>query len=305
MIPVLVLAALGFLLVFGLAGRGGLRWMRRRKRRAMLSQRTAEREEGYREGMDLPEVFAEHRAAVTESRRLALEEWLAELGMKYDPDREYNIPAIQFNVGQRRADMQVQRLDRARQMLLSCMDGFERRTTAEKAQRDRLAAEIEMYRTADAARLANECSVRLTIAANLERDHADVIGVSALVAQLRQSIDRPATVEDQETALCDLLRQGPDPDGDYARVRKWAENTHGKGWQPCPKACGHFALDHLEAGGCIYPSVVSGEVVGRTNNGTDDRPACGCGEKGVADIVRATPIPTAKPTGKRRRQVAR
>lgn len=226
--------------------------------REALRQRIAEREASFQTAGDLPATFAELRDDIAESRRAALAEMLQELGMPYHPDAEYNEPAIRFAIGQRRADMQVQRLERCRQMLLSCMDGYERRMATERTMRGALADRLaeQPWATADA-----------TLAAEVER----------------------------------ILRMGPDPDGDYARVRRWALDTHGAGWRLCPVGCPHFLLDHRAGGGCISPAVTSGEVLAQTNGGTD-QDTCGCKAPGCADEVVVTPAPQLPTTGRRRRR---
>lgn len=240
----LLMLFVAFLLLIALALRWALRHRKRQQRRATIAQREAQ----YATAGDVPETYVEYRGSIAQSRLQGLVEDLKELGMPYSPDEQYNEPAIRFHAGQVRADKQVQRLDRARAMLISAMDGWLLRITTFKVLAER---------------------------------------------------PDPPTLDE----LLVLFGQGPDPDGDYARVRRFASDTHGPGWKVCA-GCGHFLLDHKQAGGCVTPGATSGETVARTFNAQPGAPfvePCGCEVAGYADVIVPTPLPKTGRGGRRGR----
>lgn len=239
---------------------GQLRDLQEREARRQARLATIDfRETEFQTGGDVPSAWTDKRGSIAEARKVGLLEALAELGMTYDPDAEYNLAAIKFAVGQKRADAQVQKLERCRQMLLSCLDASERRMS-----------------------VIGQSSAGLREAAG---------GTEGWCCPACKTPINPAHGHPLVEFLTNLLQQGIDPSGDYARVRKWATNTHGEGWVLCPAGCSHFLLDHGQTG-CLAPGVTSAEVLSAIDG------ACPCRHAGVAEVV--VPVPVPKPPSRRR-----
>lgn len=256
------------------------------RRRASRKAAEAQEREWQRAG-DVPEVFADKRSGIAESRRRDLEEWCRELGMTYNPDGEYNYFAMKHLIGQRRADAQVYRLERVRQMLLSCLDGHERRVQHWIDLAEALRFKLDAHRDALHRLREDERSRRLALADAL----ASTPGTEETVSLLRRDLPSVDDVKALHDALVALLEQGIDPSADYQRVRALAINTHGPHWILCPSGCGHYIFEHDEKGGCLYPGVTSQETVARL---ADESTQCPCTTPGTAKPIDPATLPVAR-----------
>lgn len=276
------------------------RWWLRRKLRRQKWQAAMAQEAKYPAAGDIPEAFLDKRAGITEARRVALIEDLQTLGMKYDPELTYNAPAVHAAALHKAADQQVQRLERARAMLLSAMDGFERRFAWWRDQAPLLAAESEKQRERLWGLCEAEAQRRAEAADRLDADASDPgVVIRGVAAFLRQPVSGPNSLDDVVRVLVELAAQGPDPDGDYARVRALASNIQGPGWRSCGH-CGHYLLDHQQSGACLVPCAASGEVASHAAEGEG---RCRCtSTPGLADVIVPTPLPKRTPASTRGRR---
>lgn len=68
---------------------------------------------------DFPEAYRDKEVGANDAAVDSLREDLAELGEAYDPTNKYDPKLVSARVGHARADLQVRKLDRVRQLLLS------------------------------------------------------------------------------------------------------------------------------------------------------------------------------------------
>lgn len=260
-------AVLVFFITFGI-----LSTLRRRawiKEELAARAATPDEASAYNNAEDVPEVFGDYRPSVAESRHRALIiDDLKEIGLTYQDGRLYNVPAIKFAAGQKRADRQVEKLNRVRTILLATLDAAERRRDSEVAARAALIRLIEERVDGWKNYLGGEWSAT---------------GLA---------------VESAANHLIGLLRRGPDPDANYERARKWCSNISSTAWQVC-RICGHYLLDHKRAGGCCFPGGVTSEIE-VTSEGVAVI-QCACTEAGEADFVLPSKEPKRPERTRRRR----
>lgn len=213
---------------------------------------------------EIPEAFADYKPAIAEADRQAFLENLRYLRIEYRDGVEYNVPAIRFLAGQKRADEQVNKLSRARTMLLAAIDAVRRWLDREKAARDQLAQSLDEL----AKWIDNELSTS---------------------SELRGATLK--TTRERLIYVAGILRLSPDLDDNIARASKWCSNIADKAWIKCPD-CPHYRFEHRRDGGCL-----AGGIAPEMEASMD---ACPCKGYGDADMILPKKLPFRTQQGRRR-----